>query len=308
MDAFKNSFASHNQSQIIMKPILPSEDNHTPADANERLSDSMLREHARLGTRADESFLQRLHRMAFATQADCCNRRGFVRIAVATSAAVAALALIAGLMWHHGFAGDGGAGVVGGAELTTDLPPENYVGTPAPMDVPRLVPEPTRGPTLEVPEGTELLSRGKPVTSSDDDPIIGTLDVITDGDKKADEGYYVELAEGLQWVQIDLEESADLHAVWIWHYHMQRRAYHDVIVRISDDPDFKRGVVTVFNNDYDHSAGMGKGGDSPYVESRFGLLVDAKGAPGRYVRIYSNGATSTAMNHYTEVEVFGIRR
>lgn len=137
---------------------------------------------------------------------------------------------------------------------------------------------------------------------------LGTLDMITDGDKKADEGYYVELAEGLQWVQIDLEESSDLHAVWIWHYHMQRRAYHDVIVRISDDPDFKRGVVTVFNNDYDHSAGMGKGGDRPYVESRYGLLVDAKGASGRYVRLYSNGATSTAMNHYTEVEVFGIRR
>jgi len=64
-------------------------------------------------------------------------------------------------------------------------------------------------------------------------------------------------------------------------------------------------VTTVFNNDYNDSAKMGKGADQPYVESRFGKLVDAKGAKGRFVRLYSNGNSSNEMNHYIEVEVFG---
>jgi hypothetical protein len=157
-----------------------------------------------------------------------------------------------------------------------------------------------------VPAGTVLLSKGRKVTGSDDNPIIGTLDLITDGDKDAGEGYFVELLDGLQWVQIDLEKSAAIHAIWLWHFHSQKRAYHDVIVRISDDPEFKTGVTTVFNNDYDNSAQLGKATDNPYVETRFGLIVDGKGTKGRYVRLYSNGNTSNEMNHYIEVEVFGI--
>jgi hypothetical protein len=198
-------------------------------------------------------------------------------------------------------------GTAGGVPLTTELPPELIEGTPRPMNVPNLVQPPTTTPVFLVPEGTELLSAGKPVTSSDDNPIIGDLSLITDGDKDAGEGYFVELLDGLQWVQIDLEESAAIHAIWMWHFHSQKRAYHDVIVQISDDPEFKTGVTTVFNNDYDNSANMGKGTDNPYVESRFGKIVDGKGTKGRYVRLYSNGNTATEMNHYIEVEVFGTK-
>jgi hypothetical protein len=35
------------------------------------------------------------------------------------------------------------------------------------------------------------------------------------------------------------------------------------------------------------------------------MLVDAKGAKGRYVRLHSQGNTSDEMNHYIEVEVYG---
>jgi hypothetical protein len=197
------------------------------------------------------------------------------------------------------------AGTPGGVPLTTELPPELIEGTPQPINVPNLVQAPTKAPELLVPEGTVLLSQGKPVTSSDDAPIIGELALINDGDKEAGEGYFVELLDGLQWVQIDLEQSAAIHAVWLWHFHSQKRAYHDVIIQVSDDPEFKNGVTTIYNNDYDESAKMGKGADRPYVESRFGMLADAKGAKGRYVRLYSNGNTSNEMNHYIEVEVFG---
>ncbi len=77
------------------------------------------------------------------------------------------------------------------------------------------------------------------------------------------------------------------------------------MVQVSDDAEFKSGVTTLYNNDYDDSSKLGKGSDKPYVESRFGLLVDGKKTKGRYVRLYSAGNTSNDMNHYIEVEVFG---
>jgi hypothetical protein len=193
----------------------------------------------------------------------------------------------------------------GRVPLTTELPPELIEGTPKPMNLPAIEQAPTKAPELLVPEGTVLLSKGKTVTSSDEAPIIGDLTLITDGDKDAGEGYFVELLDGLQWVQIDLDKTSDISAVWLWHFHSQKCAYNDVIIQISDDPAFKTGVTTIFNNDYDESAKMGKGSNQPYVETRFGKLVDAKGAKGRYVRLYSNGNTSNEMNHYIEVEVYG---
>jgi len=192
--------------------------------------------------------------------------------------------------------------------LQTNIPPELIEGTPQPIKVPNLEQAPSSAPTLTVPAGTTRLSAGKPVTGSDDFPIIGELSYITDGDKEAGEGYFVELMDGLQWVQIDLGAPADLSAIWIWHYHSQARAYHDVIVQVSNDPEFASGVKTLFNNDYDNSSEMGRGSDRPYVETRFGKLVDAEGTEAQYVRLYSNGNTSNDMNHYIEVEVFGIAK
>ena len=186
----------------------------------------------------------------------------------------------------------------------SELPPVLIEGTPKPMNRPNLL-EINEAQKFLVPEGTVLLSKGKKVTSSDDNPIIGSLDLITDGDKQAAEGYFVELLDGKQWVQLDLEQSAAVHGVWIWHFHSQKRAYDDVVVQISDDPEFKTGVTTVFNNDYDNSSELGKGEDRPYVESRFGYIVDGKGTKGRYVRLYSKGNTSNELNHYIEVEVWG---
>jgi hypothetical protein len=193
----------------------------------------------------------------------------------------------------------------GSMPLTTEIPPELIEGTPQPIKVDNLEQAPSSTPVLMVPEGTKLLSAGKPVTGSDDFPIIGELAYLTDGDKEAGEGYFVELMDGPQWVQVDLEAAADLAAIWMWHYHSQARAYHDVIVQVSNDPDFATGVTTLFNNDYDNSAEQGKGSDKPYVESRYGKLIDAEGINARYVRLYSNGNTANDMNHFIEVEVYG---
>ena len=136
-------------------------------------------------------------------------------------------------------ASDAPAASGGSIALTTEIPAELIEGTPQPIKVPNLVKAPTSAPTLMVPEGTVLLSAGKTVTGSDDFPIIGELEYITDGDKEAGEGYFVELMDGPQWVQIDLGAEAELAAIWMWHYHSQARAYHDVVVQVSNDPELQ---------------------------------------------------------------------
>lgn len=183
--------------------------------------------------------------------------------------------------------------------LKTDLPKPLTVGTPVPFgDIKNLDPKQKKPLEFQVPAGTENLAKGKKVTASDSEPVIGSLDLITDGDKEGDEGSWVELGSGKQWVQIDLEKSATISALLVWHFHSQERVYRDVVVQISDDPKFEKDVTTVFDN-------SANGKDNPYIETYFGKLIDAKGAKGRYVRLSSAGNTANKMNHYIEVEVFG---
>jgi hypothetical protein len=190
-------------------------------------------------------------------------------------------------------------------ELKLELPKPMFVGTPMPVKLPNMEAPNTPALKIMVPEGTTNLAKGKKVTSSDSAPVIGELEMITNGDKEATDGSYTELGPGLQWVQVDLGAKATIYAVAFWHYHAQARAYHDVVVQVSNDPDFVTDVKTVYNNDHDNSAGMGIGNDKAYIEVNTGRLIDAKGAVGRYVRLYSKGNTSNEMNHYIEVEVFG---
>ena len=190
--------------------------------------------------------------------------------------------------------------------LKTQLPPPLFVGTPVPVNVPHLEP-PRHGrrPEFLVPAGTKNLARGRKVTASDDNPNVGTLDMIVDGDKAGDEGSWVELGPGKQWVQIDLAAKANIYAVLVWHFHSQARVYRDVVVQVSDDPSFRSGVTTIFNNDFQNQLGLGAGKDLNYIETFEGKLIDAKGVQGRYVRLYSNGNTANKLNHYIEVEVWG---
>lgn len=190
-------------------------------------------------------------------------------------------------------------------ELKLELPPAALVGTPQPIRVPAERLAPAKNPTLKIPRGCTNLALGKPVSASDPNPVIGELAYLTDGDKDGDEGYEVELAPGAQWIQIDLGESAEIHAIALWHYHRQKRVYHDVVILVSDDPAFAKGAVVVFNNDFDDTLKFGRGEDRLYVETRAGKLVPVNGARGRYVRFYSRGNTSDGSNHYIEAEIYG---
>lgn len=195
--------------------------------------------------------------------------------------------------------------------LEIQMPKPLFQGTPKNIKAsPTLEKFIAKRPPLYVPEGMVNLALKKNVTSSDPSPIIGELAMVTDGDKEGADGEYVELAPGKQWVQIDLEKPSDVYALVVWHYHAEGRVYHGVVVQLSNDPEFKTGVTTVFNNDFDNAHGLGAGKQLEYVDDNRGRLIDARNPKGepvktRYVRLYSNGNTSNDMNHYVEVEVFG---
>jgi len=188
-----------------------------------------------------------------------------------------------------------------------ELPRPMFVGTPQNIrGVSRLAkPLGKARPPFLAPAGTQNVALSKPISGSDEEPIIGEIEYITDGDKSAADGSYVELGPFVQHITIDLGAEYDIYAVLLWHYHKQARVYFDVIVQVANDPDFISDVSVLFNNDDDNSAGLGVGQDLHYVETNEGKLIDAKGTGARYVRLYSNGNNANDLNHYIEVEVFG---
>lgn len=191
--------------------------------------------------------------------------------------------------------------------LPIKLPKAMFEGTPK-----NIKPAPTlekyvdkpRAPFL-APEGLTNVAAKKPVKSSDMEPIIGELELVTDGDKEGTDGSYVELGPGLQWVQIDLKGAFEIFAILVWHYHGEGRVYHDFVVQVADDADFIENVKTIYNNDYDNSSGLGIGKDLEYIEDYRGRLINAKGVKAKYLRLYSKGNSSNDQNHYIEVEAFG---
>jgi hypothetical protein len=190
--------------------------------------------------------------------------------------------------------------------LPLQLPKPMFEGTPQNLSVPNLQ-KPLgrpRDPFL-APAGVTNVAKGRPVTSSDSEPVIGELEQVTDGDKKGAEGSFVELGPSVQWVQIDLGAPQEIFAILFWHFHKTARVYFDVVVQVADDAAFKKNVRTLFNNDTTNAAGLGAGQDMNYVETAEGKLVDAKGVKARYVRLSSKGNNANELNHYVEVEVWG---
>ena len=194
------------------------------------------------------------------------------------------------------------------APLDIKLPTPMFEGTKKPIRVSNLRKFSIGDrPPFQAPVGTINVALGKPVSGSDDEPIIGDIEMITDGDKEAADGSYVELGPFTQHATIDLEAIHKIYAIVVWHFHKQPTVYFDVVVQVADDADFITNVRTLFNNDIDNSAGLGVGKDMHYIETYEGELIDclSKGVKARYVRLYSNGNNFNDLNHYIEVEVYG---
>jgi hypothetical protein len=191
--------------------------------------------------------------------------------------------------------------------LPLKLPKPAFIGTPKQLPPGVNIKKGTGKPRppFMAPPGVKNVALGKPISCSDEEPIIGDPEQITDADKEAGDGSYVEFGPGTQHVTLDLGKVHEIYAIVVWHYHGDPRIYHDVIVQIADDPDFITGVKAIFNNDHDNSSGLGLGKNYEYFETVEGLLVDAKGVKTRYIRLYSNGSTVDEMNRYAEVEVYG---
>jgi hypothetical protein len=191
--------------------------------------------------------------------------------------------------------------------LVLKLPAPALKGTPkdipitanieAPSDKPR--------PPMMVPAGLKNIAPSAKITASDKNATADTLAKLVVGEKEATDENIVSFRKGTQWVQLDFGAPQEIFAVVIWHAYNSGQIYHDVIVRVSDDPNFVENVRTIYNNDYDNSSGLGAGTDKEYFESNEGRLVDAKGVKGRYLRFYSKGSTDGVLNEYTELEVYG---
>ena len=192
-------------------------------------------------------------------------------------------------------------------DIEIGLPTKMFVGTPPNLsNIPNLekFDEDRRRPTFLAPEGCINVALNKSVRSTDEEPIIGEIELITDGDKEGVDGSFVELGPFVQHITIDLEQEYNIYGIIIWHYHRHAKVYYDVIVEVSSDPDFLEKTI-LFNNYNDNSSGQGIGDDMNYIEDYNGKLIDGKGARGRYVRCYSAGDQETGLNHYVEVEVYG---
>jgi len=165
-------------------------------------------------------------------------------------------------------------------------------------------------PPFMVPPGLTNLALLKPVTCSDDEPVAGDVDQVTDGLKKSGPFDYVELGPGLGWVQIDLGQVRTIHAVVIWHFYKNATIYNDVIVRVADDAEMSRNARTLFNNDHDNSARLGTGRNTAFYTRWWGEIVDARGKDargtrGRYVRVYTAGGMEDEPVRFVEIAVYG---
>jgi len=191
--------------------------------------------------------------------------------------------------------------------LVLKLPMHTVKGTPEDLPTgPNIEPPPKNPPApLQVPAGVVNVAAGKKVTSSVA-PYSGELSQITDGKREPYDEDVVEFKKGTQWVQVDLGASYAIYAIAMWHDHRLLQAMHDVVIQVSDDPEFKTGVTTLFNNDTDDSSKLGVGTDREYFELEYGRIIAAKGVKARYVRGYTKGSSLTAINCWQEIEVYAL--
>jgi hypothetical protein len=191
--------------------------------------------------------------------------------------------------------------------LKLTLPAPAFKGTPKDIQT-NAYTEPLSDkprPPFMVPSGLKNVAQGAKVTCSDKNATAEALARLNDGDKEASEQSIIYLRKGTQWVQFDLGSPQEMFAIVLWHAHNSAKIYHDVVVQVADDQDFIQNVKTLYNNDQDNTSGLGVGTNLEYFETHEGRLIDAKGAKARFVRFYSKGSTESALNEYTEVEIYG---
>jgi len=75
-------------------------------------------------------------------------------------------------------------------------------------------------------------------------------------------------------------------------------------LQLADDAEFTKNVRTIFNNDQDDSSKLGAGTDREFFEPTR-QLINAKGPRSSVCAVLLQGSTESALNEYTEIEVYG---
>jgi hypothetical protein len=140
------------------------------------------------------------------------------------------------------------------------------------------------------------VARNKAVTTNAATTSNQPLSALTDGVTARDKYVLYSVSTGPKWAQVDLGRAYDITRLNVrsdWGSSAGvYRTTRDVVVQLSNDPDFATGVVTVFNNDADNSSGLGAGTDAEYLEPADGSGKDihlASTVNARYVRFWANG-------------------
>jgi hypothetical protein len=217
------------------------------------------------------------------------------------------LALASAVLLQSAVAADDSSASGDKVPLMIKLPSPAFKGTPKDIQLSSYV-EPLSDkprPPMMVPPGLKNLAPTAKLTCSDKNATADTLAKIADGDKEASEQSIIYLRKGTQWIQMDFGSPQQIFAIVIWHAHNSAKVYHDVIVQVADDQDFLQNAKIIFNNDQDNTSGLGVGTDREFFETHEGKLIDTKGVTARYMRFYSKGSTESALNEYTEIEVYG---
>src|SRR5512133_3294512 len=220
---------------------------------------------------------------------------------------LAGASLSLALLWFNSATVQNASAADDKVPLKLTLPAPAFKGTPKDIQTNSYT-EPLSDkprPPFMVPSGLKNVAQGAKITASDKNATAEALAKLNDGDKEASEQSIIYLRKGTQWVQFDLGAPQGLFVIVLWHAHNSAKIYHDVVVQVADDQDFIQNVRPVFNNDQDNTSGLGVGTNLEYFETHEGKLIDAKGVKARFVRFYSKGSTESALNEYTEVEIYG---
>ncbi|MGO4180551.1 glycoside hydrolase family 18 protein [Paenibacillus sp. TAF43_2] len=145
------------------------------------------------------------------------------------------------------------------------------------------------------------IAAGKTPTSN---ASLVNASLATDGASN-NSNAFTEAGTGKKYIQIDFGGSYYVNKIMLWHYFADSRTYKDVIVKLSENSAFSSST-TVFNNDADNSSSQGAGSDAEYAESAAGKTIVFNPVKARYLRIYSNGSSINAYNHYVEIQTWSV--
>lgn len=157
-----------------------------------------------------------------------------------------------------------------------------------------------------ISNGPKNVALGKDVTfsSSAEGDYGRPISVINDG-KYGNMDYVYITDRGPGWAQVDFGQEYTVNRANVCVY--ENWTPKDVIIQFSNDPEFKTGVTTVFNNDADNTFGQGEGTDEVYEDTPTGRDFTFEPVTARYMRCWNGGNLyGSAMAAWEEIQAYTV--